>query len=309
MTASHVRNALTTTLATLACATLAATADAAPTGGGANLAGGSTAPQGAYPFVAGIRDPGASRFFCTGSVVDAQWILTAAHCVDDRTSAEVVIGDTDLATTTDPAETRSVDRIVIHPNWGRDTGDRNDIAMLHLSSPTTIAPVQLGVGAQTERGIKRCVQQRMFSSFPYGPCLVDAGRAVGWGRTPASGSQTSTVLKHGTARIFDLGPRGFWRAKAGLCPGDSGSPLVMSGPGGAPVQMGVASYAQHGGGWFDWLVGDRCSTKGWDFYAETSSPTTIGWVRRTTTPPVVNPNPPTPHCPPYKPQCQDIDEL
>jgi hypothetical protein len=39
-------------------------------------------------------------------------VLTAAHCVDGgRTAAQtqVVVGDTDLDTTADPAETRAVD--------------------------------------------------------------------------------------------------------------------------------------------------------------------------------------------------------
>lgn len=34
------------------------------------------------------------------------------------------------------------------------------------------------------------------------------------------------------------------------------------------LKIGVASYAQYGGGWYDWRVGDRCSTKGWDDYAD-----------------------------------------
>ncbi len=282
-----------------AAAVLAGGASAAPAPGHSNLAGGGAAPAGAYPFVAGLRDAGFTRFFCTGTLIESSWVLTAAHCVDDRTSAEVVIGDTNLDTATDPAEVRGVDRVIIHPRWGGGTGDRNDAALLHLSTPSTLPVVPLAGSKRLTDGLRRCVQQRatamaMRSPAAYLPCKAGAVHAVGWGRTPGS-TATSKVLKHARGSVWDTGPRGMWRAKTGACPGDSGGPILVEQPDGSLTQIGVASANQHGGGWFDWLVGGRCSTKGWDFYTNVLDSQVSRWITVTAvpTPPAPTPSPVT----------------
>jgi trypsin len=233
--------------------------------------------------------PGTTKFFCTGTLIDKSWVLTAAHCLDDKKAAdvEVVIGDTNLNDATDPAQTRSTDSLSLDPKWGGEPGDKNDAALIHLPTPSTIAPVRLGVTPALTAGMKRCAQLINQASpnlrfLVEQACISGRGKALGWGRTTTSGDSTSSILREVTPKIFSI-PRGtFWRAKSGACPGDSGGPLLVLTADGSPRQIGVASYATHGNGYFDWLVGDRCSNKSFDYYSDVSAGALRTWVESVT---------------------------
>lgn len=242
------------------------------------------------PFVSGLRLTGTSAFFCTGTLITPTHVLTAAHCVDGtRTAAqvEVVVGDTDLRNANDPAEVRRASRLVLHPKWSGKIGSANDVAVVELVAPSTIAPARLGVTPALKAGIERCVRL-VRSASPEHRYLVERacpsgrGKALGWGRRSMSASGASPTLREVTPTIFGGPRRTFWRVKAGACPGDSGGPLLVLAADGSPRQIGVASYNQHGGGTFDFLIGDRCSAKSHDFYSDVSAGALRTWVESIT---------------------------
>lgn len=45
------------------------------------VVGGNTASEGQFPYQISLRNR-KNQHFCGGSIINEQWILTAAHCVD-----------------------------------------------------------------------------------------------------------------------------------------------------------------------------------------------------------------------------------
>ena len=66
------------------------------------LLSGSDAAPGEWPWMAVLLQAGQLRQFCSGTLVSASHVLTAAHCFDDRDTRDVVVrlGDTDLRSVT-----------------------------------------------------------------------------------------------------------------------------------------------------------------------------------------------------------------
>ena len=91
---------------------------------GTTIVGGAPVTEN-QPWIAALS--GDNGFTCTSSQVDAEWIITAAHCVENGGSFTVRIGSLDR---TSGGVVRAVDEVNIHPdyNW-----PENDIALLHLS--------------------------------------------------------------------------------------------------------------------------------------------------------------------------------
>ncbi|HEX6388479.1 MAG TPA: serine protease [Solirubrobacteraceae bacterium] len=285
-----------------ACATTTP-AGAAPTGP-APIAGGTDVANGAYPFVAGLRRVGNTRFFCTGTLIRKDWVLTAGHCVDGATrtqALEVRLGQNDLDVTAPLAETRAIDRVVIHPDWGGDAGDKNDVALLHLSAPSGITPARLGRPASVFDGITRCNKPQYFTLRLHNLCVATGVKIFGWGRTPATGDHTSRRLQTTTGPLFSRKKSGqFWVAKLGACKGDSGGPMLAE-QGGRDHRLtliGVASYITTGSGW--------CDRDGRDFYSDVTTGTSLyTWINMRAQPPTPGNPPQGPACNPTKPNCHD----
>lgn len=195
---------------------------------------GSSASEGQFPFMAAITD--ATLFqFCGGTVIGSSWILTAAHCVVDEQASglRVITGRTDLGSS--GGQVLSVSSIHVSPLYD---GNGNDVALLHLSSPTTSPAIRLSGSADND--------------------LEADGAPVttaGWGDTlPTEGLFSTNHLQYADLKVMGdskCGGRmiGF-DAATGVCAnellkdscnGDSGGPLWAV-KGGVKIQIGIVSY-------------------------------------------------------------------
>ena len=104
--------------------------------GRGRIVGGEEAADGEFPWQVSLRQiagVGATHF-CGGSVIDKDWVLTAAHCCAGQTPLfmHVVAGGIEKNHFEDEEQTKNIAKIIKHPNYDAST-ITNDICLLHLS--------------------------------------------------------------------------------------------------------------------------------------------------------------------------------
>ncbi|KAK5621203.1 hypothetical protein CRENBAI_012139 [Crenichthys baileyi] len=202
--------------------------DSEPVDGEGRVVGGGNAVRGAWPWMVSLFWRG--RHVCGASLIDSDWLLTAAHCVYgknihlDHWSA--VLGlHVQSNTNSEDVQTRRVDQIVINREYNR-LSKHGDIAMMHLQQPINftqwVQPVCLPAQGQSFTAGRKCF-------------------IAGWGRE-AEGGSLPDVLQEAQLPLLDqdqcqhLLPEytitsgmlcaGYPEGGVDSCQGDSGGPLM-----------------------------------------------------------------------------------
>lgn len=205
------------------------------------IVGGRPTGVNRYPWVVRLVYDG--QFHCGGSLLNGDYVLTAAHCVRrlKRSKIRVILGDHDQYVTSDaPAIMRAVSLVIRHRNF--DVNSYNhDIALLKLRKPVEF----------TKRIRPVCLPQPGVD--PAGM----AGTVVGWGRTE-EGGQLPAVIQEVQVPILTLAECRASKYRASRitpnmmcagkgtqdsCQGDSGGPLIVgTGEDGRNQVVGIVSW-------------------------------------------------------------------
>ncbi|XP_029593921.1 trypsin-2-like [Salmo trutta] len=161
--------------------------------------------------------------FCGGSLVNENWVVSAAHCYQSR--VEVRLGEHNIQVTEGSEQFISSSRVIRHPNYSSYNID-NDIMLIKLSKPATLNTYVQPVALPT-------------SCAPAGTmCTVS-----GWGNTMSSTADKNKlqclnipILSYSDCNNSYPGMitnamfcAGYLEGGKDSCQGDSGGPVVCNG--------------------------------------------------------------------------------
>merc|ERR1711973_1062302 len=208
------------------------------------IVGGEEAEPNQWPWIVALFVDDA--WFCGGSIISENWVMTAAHCVDGALYFDILAGAHNVRESSEPhrVEITSFNGFT-HENW--DTSDlSNDIALIELPSPIT------------------------FNDYIKPSCLpapgdtADVGElasVIGWGKPSDNAGSISPVLRmvHDIPIMSNRECDSFYgivgdgivcidtEGGRSSCNGDSGGPLITKTSSKKWDQVGIVSFGSAAG--------------------------------------------------------------
>ncbi len=206
------------------------------------IIGGTQATVGTYPWMVSLKD-NSGQHFCGASLINKQWVMTAAHCVvgENANNISVVVGEYNTAQVDAGEQSSKVEKIIIHAGYKDASSSDNDIALLKLSSEINNKAVT-----------------------PISPALMSGIKAntlltvMGWGNMSTTGEEFPEklhqvqvpLMPNAQCNIAYQGDitenmlcAGFTTGGKDSCQGDSGGPLLLQ-LNGSWQQVGIVSFGE-----------------------------------------------------------------
>jgi secreted trypsin-like serine protease len=216
-----------------------------PPGTSTKIVGGIEARQGEFPWQVSVRRRSSDSHFCGGSIINANWVVTAAHCLVGESAGQVsiVVGEHDSGAISGVRVSHNVDSIFVHPDYSARTSE-NDVSVVKTSDAIdfndNVQPI--------------CSPQQGNDYVYY------KSQCSGWGTVNSGGICCPDVLRYVTLNVTT---NAFCDAvyttntiypdmicatdNTGMnerdsCQGDSGGPLSVKSAGGVFSLIGIVSW-------------------------------------------------------------------
>lgn len=207
------------------------------------IVGGTNTTIGANPWQVSLQSSSGFHF-CGGSVLNANWILTAQHCVNDGGTiskpARIEAGTTTISGS---GQVRSVAEVIVYPGYV-DASKGKDVALLRLSTPLDLSTASVkAIG--------------MVTSADASAGVTNTGvvaRVTGWGTLSSGGSSPDTLQTVDVNILSNSSAQSSYPSETitadqlaaaapgkDSCQGDSGGPLTVL-KGSTRVLAGVVSW-------------------------------------------------------------------
>jgi secreted trypsin-like serine protease len=209
------------------------------------IVGGTATTIDANPWQVSLQSSGGSHF-CGGSILNANWILTAQHCVNSGSSiskpGRIAAGMTRISGSSS-GQIRTVAEVIVYPGYV-DASKGKDVALLRLSTPLTL-------NSTTVKSIG------MITAGDASGGATNTGvvtRVTGWGTLSSGGSSPDTLQTVDVNVISNSSAQTSYPSETitadqlaaaapgkDSCQGDSGGPLSVV-YGGVRKLAGVVSW-------------------------------------------------------------------